>query len=1150
MKLKPLLIFGTSLMMTSTAFAAGWEKPTPQTVKLVTVTTNDEGVAQYLYNVDFGGFFLGANDYGTRASVGSTGIKVKIVERADGKYSILNTENGQYVSPDGAESIWIDGSRENCDGWTVTATTGNNFTLAVPAVSANGTFGILSTSTETKLNLIDEVPEGAKNYNNWAMVDEAEYDELASKFDIYETAMKLDKAIKDAKASYPNLDLAAEEGVFANTSSTKEELQAAINAIPAKLKAAAEADMASATFANPKDVSALITNRTFDNIGDFTGWEGDKFGAGGTTSSAAERYNMNYNSYQTLNNLPVGVYKVNADGFYRAGEIANDFKATKDKSNYHAKLYGANVTANGDEIATANIMHLFDPIKAGEQHLDKNGETINVTEYKDGETAYYVPNTMLDFTNLNGTTKEVAEGTELYKTNAVMFPVSEGTAKIGIKKDSKENNDWTIVDNFGLIYYGNGADAWGALMKDYAKNATLPEGDVTKSIIASFNDAVSKASATDYNSYKAAVATIDATKKAAEENIAAWAAYKAVAEQAEQMINDGTYMSIASELSDYITYDYPEFIQKLELTTDEIKAETTTLQELYDNAKADTPAGTDVTRMLKNSDFAQGWEGWEHKGEGGNVAANSDAKCAEAWNSKNFDIHQDITNAPVGVYKIQVQGFYRYNNGDDTGWLYYFEQDGTEKAEKNDYINNPPAYIYLNDAKTPFVNIYEFKAPYDPENPYYKTENLAGPQPYIDPNQQYWYPNDMTNAGVAFDDQKYIQSAVGLVAKKGDPLRIGVKGNTQEGTSWCIFTRFKLIYMGYDADVIKPELQKAVASINTEALMGSDIAGEAKKAIEDGNAALAQTDGKVMFNALAAILALQDKAAESETLFKDLVAKVENFNEAIGNSEEARQAVMQKAVKLSSDVTAAIEGKTYTNEQATQAIADMAKLTKMLAVPATIETASDANPIEITNVITNSSFETGDLTGWATASGTGDTGSKDNTNATYTVNNADGAYVFNTWSSSAIEGGFFVTQDIEDIDLPAGTYELKCLVASDADNKQKVSVNNYGTDVVTTDKGTGEEASVIFKINANEKITVKVASESWFKADYFQLFYYGANSTKETSAEFETGIENFVAGASDAVEIYTINGVKVSTLQNGLNIIRTAGKKAIKVVKK
>lgn len=307
MKLKPLLIFGTSIMMTSTAFAAGWEKPIPQTVKLVTVTSNDEGEGQYLYNVDYAGFFLGANDWGTRASVGNTGLKVKIVERSEGKYSILNTGNGDYVSPDGIDGIWIDGSRANCDGWTITATGGNNFTLAVPALSETGTLGILSTSTETKLNIIEEVPEGAKNYNTWAMVEEAEYQAYAAKIEVYEVAMKLEKAIKDAKDAYPSIDLSAEQTVFNNTASSKEELQAAIDAIPAKLQAAAAADMTSATYANPKDASALITNRTFDKIGDFNGWEGSNFGAGGTTSSAAERYNMNYDTYQTLKNLPVGV---------------------------------------------------------------------------------------------------------------------------------------------------------------------------------------------------------------------------------------------------------------------------------------------------------------------------------------------------------------------------------------------------------------------------------------------------------------------------------------------------------------------------------------------------------------------------------------------------------------------------------------------------------------------------------------------------------------------------------------------------------------------------------------------------------------------------------------------------------------------------
>lgn len=1137
------------MMMTSSVFADGWVRPVPTTQDIV----KDGVTAQYLYNVSTGSFMLGANDYETRGSASrDKGMPWKIQEQTDGTYALVDSvakfKEWRKTFVESNAAIWVDNNNgANCNTWTLTDLGNGKYKIGNTAF-ADEYLGIAKDFVDTRLYLTSwftsKEPAIEADYE-WTGVSIDAYKEWEPINNVYVAAMKLKADIEEAKKLYPSIDLAAEETVFNNTASTIEELQAAIDAIPAKLKAAADADMASATLANPKDASTLIKNRSFDNQGDFTGWEGEKFGAGGTASTAAEHFNKNYDTYQTIKDLPIGVYKVNADGFYRAGEIANDFTATKDKAKYYAKIYGANVTANGEEIATASLMHLFDPIKAGEQYLDKNGEAIGATEYKDGETIYYIPNTMLDFTNLNGTTKELKEGTALYKTNSVMFPVSEGTAKIGVKKDSKENNDWTIVDNFALTYYGNGADAWGALMKDYAANATLPEGNATKSIIEAFNDAVSKANATDYQSYKAAIEAIDATKKTAEENIAAWAAYKALAEQAEKMLNDGTYMSIATELADYIKYDYTDNIKALELSTEEIKKETEELQSLYDNAKSETPAGTDVTNMLKNTDFADGWNGWEHKGEGGNVAANKEAKCAEAWNSKDFDIHQDVSNAPVGVYQIQVQGFYRYNNGNDDGWLYYFNQDGTERTtDKKEEIINTPAYIYLNDAKTPLDNIYKFKREYSEEDAYYKRD--VNPAPYIDPNKQYWYANDMINAGRAFDDNKYVQSAFGLVAKKGDPLRIGVKGNTQEGTSWAIFTRFKLIYQGFDANIIKPELEKAVKSINAEALMGSDIAQEAKKAVEDGNAALAQTDGKVMFNALAAIYAIQTKATESEALFKKLVAQAETFNETLSNSEDARAAIIQQANTLSTEVSAAIDGKTYTDAQAQQAIADMTKLAKKLAVPADIDNASDEKRAEITNVITNNSFETGDLTGWTTASGTGDTGSKENSNGTYTINNADGSYVFNTWNSSAVEGGFFVAQDIEDIELPSGTYELTCIVASDANNKQQVIVNNNVTEVTTNDKATGEEVSVVFKLeNDNDKISIKVASESWFKADNFQLFYYGKNSSKETSVE--TGIED-IAAKSETIDIYTINGVKVATLQNGLNIIRT--KNGVKKVMK
>ena len=51
--------------------------------------------------------------------------------------------------------------------------------------------------------------------------------------------------------------------------------------------------------------------------------------------------------------------------------------------------------------------------------------------------------------------------------------------------------------------------------------------------------------------------------------------------------------------------------------------------------------------------------------------------------------------------------------------------------------------------------------------------------------------------------------------------------------------------------------------------------------------------------------------------------------------------------------------------------------------PFIIGIPSDLNRKDITNVITNNSFETGDLTGWTVANGTADTGSRENSNGTH-----------------------------------------------------------------------------------------------------------------------------------------------------------------------
>ena len=143
----------------------------------------------------------------------------------------------------------------------------------------------------------------------------------------------------------------------------------------------------------------------------------------------------------------------------------------------------------------------------------------------------------------------------------------------------------------------------------------------------------------------------------------------------------------------------------------------------------------------------------------------------------------------------------------------------------------------------------------------------------------------------------------------------------------------------------------------------------------------------------------------------------------------------------------------------------------------------------LTSLITNPSFETGNTTGW-TYEGSTDAGAKQNSNGTYTIENADGAYVFNIWSS-----GNLISQTIEN--LPNGNYKLVALIATDADHQVKLSANGKS---VTVDSYGGEDSkkhgvdgTVEFQVLDNTAtIGAEGVNKYWYKVDNFRLFYTGA----------------------------------------------------------
>lgn len=165
---------------------------------------------------------------------------------------------------------------------------------------------------------------------------------------------------------------------------------------------------------------------------------------------------------------------------------------------------------------------------------------------------------------------------------------------------------------------------------------------------------------------------------------------------------------------------------------------------------------------------------------------------------------------------------------------------------------------------------------------------------------------------------------------------------------------------------------------------------------------------------------------------------------------------------------------------------------------------------DVTGVIVNPSFETGDLTGWTVTSST-DVGVYLNSNGTYTMSKVDGSYVYNSWNGDENTASSAVKQTIKG--LPNGLYELKAYLASfgKADgkpvdytvfltgNKRHVGVKADGGKTVSqeatlyflVEDGTAEIGAVGGDTaNGGESFAYyDYRDGSFFKADNFRLKY-------------------------------------------------------------
>lgn len=185
---------------------------------------------------------------------------------------------------------------------------------------------------------------------------------------------------------------------------------------------------AAASPANPIDATFLIACPDFGrNDTRFGAWDGGPVLGGPDANSSAnnnlcaERWNLNFDVNQTIAGVPNGVYRLTCQGFYRAGNTGST------ATDCNAFLYA-------NEVETP-LMNILD-----------GGKRSSTGGYTTKAGNVYVPNTMV-----NASTVFTANG---YTDNELLVTVTDNHLRLGIRKSTLIDKDWTIFDRFRLTYLG------------------------------------------------------------------------------------------------------------------------------------------------------------------------------------------------------------------------------------------------------------------------------------------------------------------------------------------------------------------------------------------------------------------------------------------------------------------------------------------------------------------------------------------------------------------------------------------------------------------------------------------------------------------------------------------------------------------------
>jgi len=487
-------------------------------------------------------------------------------------------------------------------------------------------------------------------------------------------------------------------------------------------------------------------------------------------------HRYNWDVWQEIENLPVGMYELQVQGYVRC-EMSGYNRGDELEGEYASPVY----------LYMNNAMSQF-PSVYSQCPADEGHEFTTVEGWTTEEiNGNLYPNSM------GGAAQ--CFGWDMYKTTAYGLIAKDGDKfRVGVKMTS--NTDWWCIwDSFKLTYRKPTADIVKPALEDALKNIDTSkamgknlfaqadeiqksaadvlagnDGDAMFAVLTQVYDLTGDILASVEKFNKLSAANLNLENAIFDSESSAVGEAKALMNQ----INDGIENHTIDDAEvDALINEIELMLTKLNLPDD--------MAQASDNDPKEC-TGVIKSASFQDADFNSSSAGWTNPGNLGNDDTQKGALAIEFWET-NFDMYQTVKGLPKGTYMLTVNAWCRIGDNQENYDAWTADNATTM------------AFVYAVDGDS---TVYSAPIANVMKGAMTESYSFDGEQEFTVGDVIYYLPGSLLGGRNYMDDPNEGVYTNSVICKVGDDglLTVGIKKDEKKTSSWVVCDDFKLYYLG------------------------------------------------------------------------------------------------------------------------------------------------------------------------------------------------------------------------------------------------------------------------------------------------------------------------------------------------------------------